>query len=141
LPIGHCVVAEARCNWYLLILIYSVDQKRKARNINIFKTVQLHRSSRFNDDGLYFLFQVNTSSLAAQPALHVLVAQFFFHQYGCLCLRRMITTGGLAQSLRTTMSGNQFVLGSRYGVMVTVMVSVSVSVSGGRLRQWMVLFV
>jgi hypothetical protein len=28
LPLGYCVVAEAGCNWYLSILIYSLYQKK-----------------------------------------------------------------------------------------------------------------
>jgi hypothetical protein len=29
LPLGYCVVAEAGCNWYLSILIYSLYQKNE----------------------------------------------------------------------------------------------------------------
>jgi hypothetical protein len=29
-PLGWCVVAEAGCNWYLLILIYSLYLKKDA---------------------------------------------------------------------------------------------------------------
>jgi hypothetical protein len=36
LPLGYCIVAEAGCNWYLSILIYSLYQKINGHTQNGF---------------------------------------------------------------------------------------------------------
>jgi hypothetical protein len=43
LPLGHCVVAEAGCNWYHLdINIYSLSKKKfKAASEKIYLTIEL----------------------------------------------------------------------------------------------------